>query len=66
MPKGLHEMTVDELRRALTIRTFELNLIVRGLDLHGIRVDVDLVERTNEAHPDGYTEIILSARDVTG
>jgi hypothetical protein len=64
MSKDLHEMTVKELRDELIVRAFELNLIMRGLSVLGVKVDVDTVERTNAAQPEGYPEIIVSTRDA--
>lgn len=64
MPKQLSEMSVEELKQALVVRTFEANVIVRALDLLGVRVDMDVVDRTNIAHPNGYPEILLGIDDA--
>jgi hypothetical protein len=57
------EMSVEEMRKALTLRLFELNLLVRCLNLFGVKVTLDLVERVNGAHPDGYTEVVVVGDD---
>ena len=52
-------MTVSELEAELAQAIFEANLLTRALSLMGMRVGLDLVERDNLAHPDGYTEILV-------
>lgn len=51
----------DELTAQIVRLAFELNLLLRVCSLRGVDVNVDLVDRKNEAHPDGYTEIRFRA-----
>ena len=43
---------------------FELNLVIRCLALVGVKLNLDVVERSNPAQPDGYQEIIIGGADV--
>ena len=45
---------------AIEIALFELDLFLRLASLRGFPVDLDIVDRVNEAHPDGYTTVVVS------
>lgn len=53
--------TDAEIAERLVRHAFEANLLIRIASLRGIPVHVDLVERTDPAHPNGYTEIRVRA-----
>ncbi len=58
--KKLEEQTDEEIRRSIEISLFELNLFLRLASLRGFPVMLDLVERLNEEHPEGYTSVVAS------
>jgi hypothetical protein len=62
LKKPIEQMSVLELRQAQRSALFEANIITRALSLQGEAPALDLVERVNDAHPKGYTEIIVVER----
>jgi hypothetical protein len=63
-PKTLAKLTDEEIRSALTLALFELDLLLRLSALRGIRVSLDLVEkeRAGTYLPD-YTTVIAHGID---
>ena len=58
--KKLEEQTDAEIRRSIEISLFELNFFLRLASLRGFPVVLDVVERLNEEHPEGYTNVVAS------
>ena len=48
----------EELLYAIEIALFELDLFLSLASLRGFPVDLDIVDRVNEAHPEGYTSVV--------
>ena len=48
----------EELLLAIEIALFELDLVLRLASSRGFPVDLDLVDRVNEVHPEGYTSVV--------
>lgn len=64
-PRDLTALDAEELAALITRQVFDLNVTLRLASLSGVTpLDVDVVDRTNDAHPGGYPEIRVRAGEV--
>lgn len=57
----LTAMSPDELARDVSHRAAELDLTMRYALLKGVKIDVDLVDRSDPAYPSGRTQVRVRA-----
>ncbi len=64
LPSDLSALSRGEVIALLQVHVFETNLLMRSLLLMGVPINVDTVDRTDAAYPDGRPEIIIQVGHV--
>lgn len=62
----LTDMTRDELAKHLIQKSLELDMAIRVASMKGVRLNVDLVDQRNGAHPKGRPQVRVQAHTTTG